>query len=53
VLFAQLLAEKEVNSAAHHAETLACPCNSGRNHSVSERLVNWRKSISTRKIDRL
>ena len=32
------LANKEVNSARH--ETLACPCYSGGNHSVSERLVN-------------
>ena len=32
------LANKEVNSARH--ETLACPCYSVGNHSVSERLVN-------------
>ena len=32
------LANKEVNSARH--ETLACPCYSVGNQSVSERLVN-------------
>ena len=37
-LLTQFLANKEVISAHH--ETLACPCSSGGNHSVPERLVN-------------
>ena len=38
MLFKQVLANKEVNSARH--ETLACSFYSGGNHSVSKRLVN-------------
>ena len=38
VLHAVFLSNLEVNRARH--ETVACPCHSGGNHSVSERLVN-------------